>query len=239
MLDLDFSIVVPSLPLLMKGMWVTVRITISAIIVGIILGTCLAVGRSSPFKIVRFLTRFYVDTFRSIPLVMVLLWFYLIVPQFVAKGMEVLPSFVLDLLNITPQTDIRFVSALVAFTLFEAAYYSEIIRAGINSISKGQAEAAFALGMTRAQSLRLVVLPQAFKVMTPLLLTQGMILFQDTALVYIIGLTDFFRTASNIGKTTGFEIEMVLFAGLVYFLICSCISMLVHYFKTRSVNGKY
>lgn len=239
MLDLDFSIVVPSLPLLMKGMWVTVRITISAIIVGIILGTCLAVGRSSPFKIVRFLTRFYVDTFRSIPLVMVLLWFYLIVPQFVAKGMEVLPSFVLDLLNITPQTDIRFVSALVAFTLFEAAYYSEIIRAGINSISKGQAEAAFALGMTRAQSLRLVVLPQAFKVMTPLLLTQGMILFQDTALVYIIGLTDFFRTASNVGKTTGFEIEMVLFAGLVYFLICSCISMLVHYFKTRSVNGKY
>jgi amine acid ABC transporter, permease protein, 3-TM region, His/Glu/Gln/Arg/opine family len=237
MLDLDFSIVAPNIPILMEGLWVTARITLTAIVFGILIGTVLAVARSSPFLIFRVISRFYVNTFRSIPLVMVLLWFYLIVPQFLAKGMEVLPQFLLDIMRITPQTDIRFASALFAFALFEAAYYSEIIRAGINSISQGQSQAALALGMTRGQSLRLIILPQAFKVMTPLLLTQAIILFQDTALVYIIGLKDFFRTGTNIGKTYGNEIEMVLFTGLIYFIICSCMSLMVFYFKSRNKNA--
>ena len=237
MLDLDFSIVAPNIPILLDGLWVTARITLTAIVFGILIGTVLAVARSSPIWIFRTISRFYVNTFRSIPLVMVLLWFYLIVPQFLAKGMEVLPQFVLDIMHITPQTDIRFASALLAFALFEAAYYSEIIRAGINSISQGQSQAALALGMTRGQSLRLIILPQAFKVMTPLLLTQAIILFQDTALVYIIGLKDFFRTGTNIGKTYGNEIEMVLFTGLIYFIICSCMSFMVFYFKSRNKNA--
>ena len=237
MLDLDFSIVVPNIPILLDGLWVTAQITLTAIAFGILIGTVLAVARSSPFWIFRTISKAYVNTFRSIPLVMVLLWFYLIVPQFLAKGMEIMPQFLLDILHITPQTDIRFASALFAFALFEAAYYSEIIRAGINSISQGQSQAALALGMTRGQSLRLIILPQAFKVMTPLLLTQAVILFQDTALVYIIGLKDFFRTGTNIGKTYGNEIEMVLFTGLIYFLICSCMSLLVFYFKSRNKNA--
>ena len=235
--DLDFSIIMPNLPILMQGLWVTARITLTAIVFGILIGTMLAVGRSSPFWILRTVSKLYVNTFRSIPLVMVLLWFFLIVPQFLAKGMEVMPQFVLDILHITPQTDIRFASALFAFALFEAAYYSEIIRAGINSISRGQSEAALALGMTRGQSLRLIILPQAFKVMTPLLLTQAVILFQDTALVYIIGLRDFFRTGTNIGKTYGNEVEMVLFTGLIYFIICSCMSLMVYYYKSRNKNA--
>ena len=123
--------------------------------------------------------------------------------------------------------------ALVAFTAFEAAYYAEIIRAGMNSVSRGQNYAALALGMTKSQTLTYVILPQAFRVMTPLLLTQGVILFQDTALVYIIGLADFFRTATNIGKTTGYEIEMVLFAGAGYFVVCFCVSLAVTVVKKR------
>lgn len=222
MLDFDWSIIEQSLPLLQKGILVTLKITITSIILGMVLGTLLAVARISIYAPLRWLAAAYVNCFRSIPLVMVLLWFYLIVPQFLTK-----------FLNLSPLTDIRLVSAMVAFTAFEAAYYSEIIRAGMNSVSRGQNYAALALGMTKSQTLIYVILPQAFRVMTPLLLTQGVILFQDTALVYIIGLADFFRTATNIGKTTGYEIEMVLFAGAGYFVVCFCASLAVTVVKKR------
>lgn len=153
---------------------------------------------------------------------MVLLWFYLLVPQFLSK-----------LFNLDPGTDIRLISALVAFSMFEAAYYSEIIRAGISSIPTGQGQAALALGMSKAQVYRLIILPQALSAMMPLLLTQAIILFQDTSLVYILGLADFFRTATNIGKSTGYEIQMVLFAGTVYLVICIAASYMVKYFQKR------
>jgi glutamate/aspartate transport system permease protein len=147
---------------------------------------------------------------------MVLLWFFLLVPQ-------VLQS----LLHVSPDVDIRLVSAMVAFSLFEAAYYSEIIRAGIQAVPRGQINAAFALGMTYGAAMRLIVLPQALRAMVPLLLTQAIVLFQDTSLVYVISVADFFRTATNIGDRDGTTVEMVLFAGSVYFVICVVASTLV------------
>ena len=222
MFDFDWSIIDQSLPLLSQGVMVTLKITLTSIVLGMVIGTLLAVARISIYAPLRWLSAAYVNCFRSVPLVMVLLWFYLIVPQFLTK-----------FLNLSPLTDIRLVSAMVAFTAFEAAYYAEIIRAGMNSVSRGQNYAALALGMTKSQTLTYVILPQAFRVMTPLLLTQGMILFQDTALVYIIGLADFFRTASNIGKTTGYEIDMVLIAGSGYFVVCLCVSATVTMVKKR------
>ena len=141
---------------------ITLKITAIAIIVGIVWGTLLAVMRLSSFKpLARFATA-YVNVFRSIPLVMVLLWFYLIVPGFLQ-----------NVLGLSPKTDIRLISAMVAFSMFEAAYYSEIIRAGIQSISRGQSSAALALGMTHWQSMQLIILPQAFRAMVPLLLTRA------------------------------------------------------------------
>lgn len=245
MLDLDFSIIIPNLPLLAKGMLVTLKITVTAIVVGIFWGTLLAVARISPIKPLSFLSQLYVNCFRSIPLVMVLMWFYLIVPQafvFVPNYFAGLTTdgtlankFFTWFAYKASHSDIRLVSAVIAFSLFEAAYYSEIIRAGISSVSRGQTYASLALGMTRGQSLRLVVLPQAFRVMTPLLLTQGVILFQDTALVYIMGLMDFFRTASNIGKNMGDEVTMVIFAGMVYFVICFAASLVVAAVKKRKI----
>lgn len=225
MLEFDWSTIIPSMPYLLEGMWVTLKIAGSAIVFGIAWGTALAIFRLAPppFRWVSMLAAAYVNTFRSVPLVMVLMWFYLIVPQLLQK-----------FLGLSPQTDIRFISAVIAFSLFEAAYYSEIIRAGLQSVAKGQNSAALALGMTPWQSMRLVILPQAFKAMTPLLLTQGIILFQDTALVYVIGLADFFRSATNVGKTSGTEVEMVLFAGFVYFVICLSASLLVTYLKKRT-----
>jgi glutamate/aspartate transport system permease protein len=203
-------------PTLLAGMVITLQITGLAIVVGIVWGTLLAVMRLSGFKPFEWFAKAYVTIFRSIPLVMVLLWFFLLVPQFLQQ-----------VLNVSPQADIRLVSAMVAFSLFEAAYYSEIIRAGIQAVSRGQVNAAFALGMTYSQSMRLIVLPQAFRAMVPLLLTQAIVLFQDTSLVYVIGVADFFRTATNIGDRDGTTVEMILFAGFVYFLVCVAASGVV------------
>ncbi|MEM8182227.1 glutamate/aspartate ABC transporter permease GltK [Morganella morganii subsp. sibonii] len=225
MYEFDWSSVMPGMPFLLDGLVITAKITITAIIIGILWGTILAMMRLSSIKIVSWLAALYVNAFRSVPLVMVLLWFYLIVPNLVQ-----------NVLGISPKTDIRLISAMVAFSLFEAAYYAEIIRAGIQSVSRGQTSASLALGMTKMQTMRLVVLPQAFRAMIPLLLTQGIVLFQDTSLVYVLSLTDFFRTASNIGERDGTQIEMVLFAGAVYFVISFAASMLVNYLKRRTVS---
>ena len=222
MYEYDWSSIIPSLPYLLNGLMITLKITVTAVVFGIIWGTILAVMRLSPIAPISWFARLYVNLFRSVPLVMVLLWFYLVVP-----------SFLQQVLGLSPKTDIRLISAMVAFSLFEAAYYSEIIRAGIISVSRGQSNAALALGMTQWQSMKLVILPQAFRAMVPLLLTQGIVLFQDTSLVYVLSLADFFRTASSIGERDGTQVEMILFAGLVYFVISFSASMLVSYLKKK------
>lgn len=173
MLDFGWSMIAQSLPLLAQGALVTLKITVTAVIMGMVLGTLLAVARISVFAPLRWFATLYVNCFRSIPLVMVLLWFYLIVPQVLS-----------NVLNLSPQTDIRLVSAVVAFSAFEAAYYAEIIRAGMRSVSAGQGAAALALGMTRPQALVYVILPQAFRVMTPLAAHPG----YDSVSGYIPGL---------------------------------------------------
>ncbi|KFX06697.1 amino acid ABC transporter permease [Pectobacterium betavasculorum] len=224
MYEFDWSSIGPSMPYLIQGMVVTLKITLTAVVFGIIWGTILAVMRLSPIKAISWFAKLYVNLFRSVPLVMVLLWFYLVVP-----------SLLQNVLGLSPKTDIRLISAMVAFSLFEAAYYSEIIRAGILSVSRGQSSAALALGMTHWQSMKLVILPQAFRAMVPLLLTQGIVLFQDTSLVYVLSLADFFRTASTIGERDGTQVEMILFAGFIYFLFSITASMLVSYLKKRTV----
>ncbi|WP_089158808.1 glutamate/aspartate ABC transporter permease GltK [Caballeronia sordidicola] len=212
----NWSSVLSSLPTLWTGAIITFKITVLALVFGIIWGTVLALLRLSGIKPLEWFAKGYVTLFRSIPLVMVLLWFFLIVPQFLQ-----------NVLGLSPEIDIRLASAMVAFSLFEAAYYSEIIRAGIQAVSRGQVNAAFALGMTYTQSMKLIVLPQAFRAMVPLLLTQAIVLFQDTSLVYVISLADFFRTATNVGDRDGTTVEMVLFAGACYFVVCLVASGLV------------
>ncbi|QET02785.1 MULTISPECIES: glutamate/aspartate ABC transporter permease GltK [Cupriavidus] len=221
--DFDFSSINPAtLEVLGEGMLVSLKITVTAVVVGIVWGTVLAMMRLSSFKPLNWFAQGYVSIFRSIPLVMVLLWFFLIIPQVLQK-----------LFNLSPATDLRMTSALIAFALFEAAYYSEIIRAGIQSVSRGQMFAAQALGMTYGQTMRLVILPQAFRNMVPLLLTQGIILFQDTSLVYVSALADFFGQAYGIGERDGRIVELLLFAGLVYFVICFSASLLVKRYQKK------
>jgi glutamate/aspartate transport system permease protein len=216
MYEFDWGSIPGALPYLWTGMVMTLKITAVAVPAGIVWGTLLALLRMSGIKPLSWFAASYVNLFRSIPLVMVLLWFFLIVP-----------SLLVSLFNIPRSADTRLISAMVAFSLFEAAYYSEIIRAGIRSVSKGQLGAAQALGMNYALAMRLVILPQAFRNMVPLLLTQGIILFQDTSLVYVSSLADFFGVAYRVGSRDGRLVELLLFAGAVYFVICFLASHLV------------
>ena len=215
MYSFDWSSIPGAIPYLWEGMIRTLQITVIAVIAGMIIGTILAVCRLSKNLALSTLAASYVTCFRSVPLVMVLLWFYLLVPDLVKRIVG------------NPSLDIRLLSAFVAFSLFEASYYAEIIRAGIQSVSKGQVSAGLALGMTSGETMRLIILPQAFRRMIPLLLTQAIILFQDTSLVYVMGLADFFGVAYNTGNRDGTLVELILFAGFVYLVICFVASTLV------------
>ncbi len=222
MYEYDWSLIPRALPHLWVGMKVTLQITVTAMLVGIALGTLLAIMRLSKSRALAGFSAGYVNLFRAIPLIMVLLWFFLIVPTLIER-----------IFSLSRSADTRVTSALVAFSLFQAAYYAEIIRAGIQSVKAGQIGAALALGMTYGQAMRLVVLPQAFRNMTPLLLTQTIILFQDTSLVYVSSVPDFFGVANIVGTRDGRQVEMILFAGAVYFVICFVLSTLVKRWQDR------
>jgi len=192
-----------------KGLIFSVQLTLVAMLGGIALGTLLALMRLSGKKWLVLPAAFYVNTLRSIPLVMVILWFFLLIPLLIGRPMG------------------AELSAIVTFTVFEAAYYSEIMRAGIQSVSRGQVYAGYAVGMTYRQTMQLIVLPQAFRNMLPVLLTQTIILFQDTSLVYAIGAYDLLKGFEVAGKNFNRPVETYLVAAVVYFVICFSLSMLV------------
>jgi glutamate/aspartate transport system permease protein len=223
--EFDWSSIPGALPILGQGMLVTLEITATAVGVGIAWGTLLALARLTDKPLLSWPAAGYVNLFRSVPLVMVILWFYLLVPTLLKR-----------FLGVSEGSDVKMLSALTAFALFQAAYYAEIIRAGIQSVPKGQVGSAYALGMTYGQTMRLVVLPQAFRNMLPLLLTQSIILFQDTSLVYVITLGDFFTKSYNVGNRDGRLVELLLFAGAVYFVLCYAASLLVQRLRRKTAR---
>lgn len=218
---MDFSQIIPAMPGLSQGMLLTLKMTAGGVIGGVVLGIFLALARLSDLKPLSALAKFYIYYFRSIPLLLVISWFYLAVPM--------LLNWITG--NLEPVG--AFTSCLVAFVMFEAAYFAEIVRAGIQAIPKGQANAAYALGMRYHQVMRLVVLPQALRKMMPLLLQQSIILFQDTSLVYAVGLMDFLNTARSKGDIVGLPHEFLIFAGTVYFVISFGASRLVKRLQQR------
>ncbi|RZL59304.1 MAG: amino acid ABC transporter permease [Variovorax sp.] len=211
MLGLDFSFFNWALVTdwLLKGFYFSITLTIVATLGGIFFGTILALMRLSGKKWLDMPAAIYVNGMRSIPLVMVILWFFLLVPIMIGRpiGAEY--------------------SAVITFVAFEAAYFSEIMRAGIQSIPRGQVFAGQAVGMTYGQNMKLVILPQAFRNMLPVLLTQTIILFQDTSLVYAIGAYDLFKGFDSAGKNFGRPEEAYLLAAVVYFVLCYSLSWLV------------
>ncbi len=218
---MDFSGIVPALPSLWEGMLMTLKLMVLGVLGGVALGTVLALMRLSHSKLLSNIAGFYGNYFRSIPLLLVITWFYFAVP------------FILRWITGEDTPVGAFTSCLVAFMMFEAAYYCEIVRAGIQAIPKGQMGAAQALGMTYGQTMRLVILPQAFRKMTPLLLQQSIILFQDTSLVYTVGLMDFLNSARSRGDIIGQANEFLIFAGLVYFVVSFTASFAVKRLQKR------
>ncbi len=215
MRNLDWSVIGHALLFLWQGLQTSFLLLALAMAGGILLGTLIAVLRLSAPRPLAAIAAGYVNGLRSIPLIMVIFWFYLLVPLLIGRSVG------------------AFASALIAFTLFEAAYYSEIMRAGIQAISKGQMGAALATGMSRMQAYRYVVLPQALRRMTPILLTQSVALFQDTSLVYVIGLHDFMTSVGIVAEREARLIELYLFAALVYFIICFSASRVVKRLQDR------
>ena len=199
----------------LKGFAFSIQLTLIAMLGGIALGTVLALMRLSGKPLLVWPAAFYVNTLRSIPLVMVILWFFLLIPLLIGRPMG------------------AELSAIVTFTIFEAAYYSEIMRAGIQSVPRGQVHAGYAVGMTYGQTMQLIVLPQAFRNMLPVLLTQTIILFQDTSLVYAIGAYDLLKGFEVAGKNFNRPVETYLVAAVVYFVICFSLSMLVRRLQQR------
>lgn len=216
--DFDFDVIQRSwVYLFTTGMAFTIKLTLLAMVGGIFFGTILAILRLSRIRVVSVAAATYVNLIRSIPLVLVIFWFYFLVP-YVGAWL------------IGAQQPIKvgaFMSSLITFTLFEAAYYCEIMRAGIQSVPKGQVAAAEALGMTSTQAMMNVVLPQAFRNMVPVLLTQTIILFQDVSLVYVLSIPDFVGAATKVAQRDGRIVEMYLFVAVVYFLMSYGLSLLV------------
>ncbi|HEX7932865.1 MAG TPA: ABC transporter permease subunit [Paraburkholderia sp.] len=222
MFEFDWQALIDSRDVLLSGMRITFEITVVAILCGLAWGTVLAVLSLSSYRALRVFTHAYVSLFRSIPLVMLLLWFFLIVPQLLKT-----------LFNLPSTVDLRLASALTAYSLLEAAFFCEIIRAGIASLPRGQLHAGHALGMTSAQTLRYVILPQAFRAMVPLALTQCIVIFQDTSLVYVIALGDFFRRVTAIGERDGTIVPMLLVAGAAYWAVTTTLIAVTNCVRMR------
>ena len=213
-MDLDFGVIQRSLPYLWYGFQYTVQLTATSALGGIFFGTLLAMARLASNKWLALPAAGYVNLMRSIPLVLVIFWFFFLMPMVFQSitGAE-------RPIQIGAER-----TAIITFIMFEAAYFAEIMRAGIQSIPKGQVQSAYALGLTYGQAMRLVILPQAFRNMIPVLLTQTIILFQDTSLVYVISATDFVGAASKVAQRDGRLIEMYLFVAVVYFVLCYTLS---------------
>lgn len=209
----DFSVIADSLPSLSGGLAMSFMLTAIAMAGGLILGLILAIVRLSNIRFVSTIAALYVNGFRAVPLILVIFWFYFLVPLVIGRPVGALYS------------------VIIAFIMFEGAYYSEILRAGMQSVRRGQWQAAKASGLSFLQTVRLVILPQAIRKMAPLMVTQGVILFQDTSLVYVVSLHDFMTSASIVANTQNRMVEMYVFAAAVYFILCTLGSALAERLK--------
>lgn len=216
--DFDFQVIINSLPFLWEGLQLSLFLTFLAVLGGIFFGTLLALMRLSGIGLLSWPSMLYVNLIRSVPLILVIFWFYFLVPLLIGRPIG------------------GFYSALIAFVIFESAYYAEIIRSGIQSVRKGQIDAGKSCGLGYWSIQRYIVLPQAFRNMTPILVTQGIILFQDTSLVFVVSLRDFMTASAIVARTEGRLVEMYVFAALVYFVICFAGSLVVKRMKSAQAT---
>jgi His/Glu/Gln/Arg/opine family amino acid ABC transporter permease subunit len=194
----------------------TLRLAIPAIVLGFVLGLFVGLGRVAHAPWIRVPVTMYVELFRGVPLVMVIFWVWIVLPQLLRTPIP------------------EFGVALLAFVIFEAAYFGEIVRAGVQSVPRGQVEAATALGMTTTRTMAHVVLPQALKNMVPSLVTQMIVLFKDTSLASIIGYVDLTKAAQIVNNREIKPFELYLFIAVVYWLCTYSMSLVARRFERRA-----
>jgi len=219
----DFSVVVANFKFLMLqgligiGPFIggTLRLAVPAIALGFVMGIFIGLARLANAPWIRVPATIYVEFFRGVPLVMVIFWIWFIIPQLLR-----LPI---------PEYGV----ALTAFVIFEAAYFGEIVRAGVQSVARGQVEAATALGMTATRTMVHVVLPQALKNMVPSLVTQMIVLFKDTSLASIIGYVDLTKAAQIVNNREIKPFELYLFIAVVYWLCTYSMSVMARRLERR------
>ncbi|MBM7488167.1 glutamate/aspartate transport system permease protein [Bradyrhizobium sp. USDA 3686] len=221
--NLDFSIIAQAWPYLWSGLLFSLSLTAAAFLIGMFLGTLFALVQHFELRILSQLVRSYVALMRSIPLILVLFWFFFLVPIVLGHLSG----------NGRPIPVGATYTAFITFGLFEAAYYSEIIRVGLRAVNKGQFEACQALALSTFDTYRHVVLPQVFRVASPILLSQTIILFQDTSLVYVLSLTDLLGAASKLAQLNGRLVEMYLAVAVIYLIISSAASQFVASLRKR------
>jgi glutamate/aspartate transport system permease protein len=205
-MGLDGMVIVRNFSFLMQGLVTTFQLAVLAISGGLLLGILVGMARLSSIRAIYYPATVFVNLMRSLPLILVIFWFYFLVPLVAGR----------------PLGD--FLSATIAFIIFEASYFAEIVRAGIQSIPQGQMQAAYSTGFTYGQTMRYVILPQALRNMIPSLLTQSVVVFQDTSLAFVIGLKEFLKSATIVDAREVRSVELYLFVGLVYFLFCFSMS---------------
>lgn len=222
--DLDFTVVYDALPYLWRGLQFSLILTASSFVIGMVLGTLLAFIRQLSVPVLSQIAQAYIVLMRSLPLILVLFWFFFLVP--IVLG------------HLTPSGRPISVgatwTAFVTFGLFEAAYYAEIIRVGLRAIPKGQYEAGKALSLSTLQAYRLIVLPQVLRIVGPIILTQTIILFQDTSLVYVLSATDLLGAAAKVAQLNGRLVEMYLAVAVIYLVICSAAAQFVAALRGRN-----
>lgn len=203
----------------MGGLVTTLELALIAIAGGLALGTLVGMGRLSKLKSIYYPATLFVNLMRTQPLILVIFWFYFLMPLILGRPIG------------------GFASAVIAFTIFEASYFAEIIRAGIQSISKGQMDAAYSTGFTYWQAMRYFIIPQALKNMMPSLITQAVVVFQDTSLAYVIGLREFLRSANVVDAREMRSVELYFFVGLVYFIVCFSMSRVCKRLELKKGNA--
>jgi glutamate/aspartate transport system permease protein len=223
----DVSAILSTWPYLMQGLWFTIQITLVGVAGGIVLGSLLAVARLSRNRLLSTLATAYVNLMRSIPLILVIFWVFFLVPW--AVGWVTRSG--------RPVPVGASLTIFTTFVLFEAAYYAEIVRAGFRSISPGQYSASEALGLSKLQAYTYILFPQAIRNVLPILLTQTIVLFQDTSLVYVISATDLLGAATKIAQRDGRLVEMYLTVGVIYFVVCFAASQFVKQLQGRLAYG--
>ena len=212
---MDWQVIPDNLGFLLKGLAVTLQLALMAMVLSFPLGTLAAMARLARRPWLHWPAVLYIELVRGVPLIMVIFWFYFFLPIFTGRPLD------------------NFTSALVAFIIFEGAYMAEIIRAGIQSVPRGQVDASLSTSLTTLQMMRYVILPQAFRNMLPSLVTQFIILFKDTSLAYIIGVIELTRAASIVSQREIRPFELYVFIAVVYWVFTFALSRLSRLLEIR------